>query len=127
MSIFEDVLEVHYNAETRVEGPPSADTIRTALNRVAHDPDDVSVVLDWDTAHEIEDQLMHISVDYDLPESHVETSCDRISTALDTRATVHGTGTGMDFGLVLHPIGINYANEVIAPASVVAIDFTTDG
>jgi len=124
MSLFEDVLEVHYDALRRVDGPRTVETIERALDSNIHDRDDLTVVLDWDTAHHIEDGLMHIDLDLDLPESHVETSCDRIGRAIGGETLFIGTHSEQSFGVALHPIGVNYANEVISPGSVVAIDFT---
>ena len=124
MSLFEDIIEVHYNANERVEGPRTVGTIERAIDENIHDADDLSVVMDWDTCHYIEDSLMDIELDLDLPESHLETSTKRIGRAVGGKTIVMGTDSGQSFGLALHPIGVNYNNEVIAPTSVIAIDFT---
>ena len=123
MTIFEDLIEVHYDALTRIDGPRSIQTINRALDTNIHDASDLSVVLDWGTCSQMEEKLMDINLDLDLPEEHVETSTDRIGIAAEGNPLVHGYESSEAFGIVMHPIGVNYNNDVISPGSVVAIDF----
>jgi len=126
MTLFEDVVEVHSDSLTRIDGPRSIKTLNRAIETNIHDASDLSVVLDWGTCYEIESNLMDIDLDLQIPEDHVETSTDRIGIALECNPIVHGCETNKLFGLVMHPIGVNYNNEVISPGSVVAIDFIED-
>jgi len=124
MSIFEDTVEVWHNASERVEGPREIDTLIQGLQRVAHYHDDVAIVLDWESCHEISAKVdAHVPIPDDALDEHVELTTKRIGRTLGTKATIHGTESNTSFGLILHPIGVNYANEVISPQSVVAVDF----
>jgi len=68
MSLFEDVLEAHYNATERIEGPRTVETLERAIEENIHDADDLSIVADWHTLHHMEHDLMDIELDLDLPE-----------------------------------------------------------
>ena len=125
MSLFEDVLEIHYNAENRIEQPTTIEAIEQALDRVAADPEDVSVVLDWDSldaiAHPL-DAKPDVS-DAFLPPEHIEQRPEIIELTLDVPVIVLGVEAGQSFGLVMVPRAARYDNSIANHDKVVAIDF----
>jgi hypothetical protein len=127
MSIFEDVLEVHYKAENRVEDVRHVETIRRALEKVEAVPEDVTVVLNWDSLAYIAGGL-DVEPEYTghVPRQHVELRPEKIELALDTDAMVFGTESGTSFGVVLDPHAVRYDNSIANQDNVVAIDFTDD-
>jgi hypothetical protein len=125
MSIFEDTLEVWWNATNTVEGPRELDTLGTALSRVSFPPEEVSIVLDWDSAHEISDQLdVTVPLDDQVVREHVELATQRIGLALGVRATIHGVNSGQPYGLVVNPHSVRYDNSIAHAPGVVAIEWT---
>jgi hypothetical protein len=126
MTLFEDILEVWHESENRVQGPKELDTLIEAIDENIHDADDVSVVMDWETTHDIADQLDYINVEYDgiVPREHVNLSTDYIGKALGGKTIVMGGDASTTFGIVLHPCGVSYENQILSPGSVVAINFT---
>lgn len=125
MSLFEDVIEVHYNPENRFEGRRHIDTLRYAMNQVASSPEDVSIVLDWESLDAIAHPLdVEPEVTGHVPRDHVELRPEKVELALDTRALVHGVESGQAFGLVMDPRAVRYSNTISDDKKVVAIDFT---
>ena len=127
MSLFEDVLEVHYNAENRVEGVRHIDTLRKALREIATPPEDATVVLDWGSLAYIAGGLdVEPEVTGHVPREHVELRPEKIELALDTDALVFGQESGMSWGVVLDPHAVRYDNSIADHSKVVAIDFTDE-
>lgn len=125
MSLFEDVIEVHYQSDNRIEGPRHIDTLRTGLRKIATSPEDVSIVLDWDSLDKVAYPLdVEPEVTGHVPRDHVELRPDKIELALETRALVHGVESGQAFGLLMDPRAVTYDNTVTDSKKVVAIDFT---
>jgi hypothetical protein len=125
MSIFEDLLEVHYNAENQTVQRWDIEALKTALDEVARPPEDVAIILDWDSlvyiADTIDEQLEYDDV---VPHEHAEFRPDKIGMALDVRSTIHGVGSDTDFGLVMDPSAVRYDNTIADQSGVVAIEFT---
>lgn len=123
MTLFEDPLEIHYNAENRLKDVRHVETLWTALRRVAAPPEDLVVILDWESLHYISDPL-DVEIETDLPAEHLELGPDKIGRKLDTRATIHGVDAGQAFGLVMRPYYVRYDNTIADQEKVLAIDFT---
>jgi len=142
MSLFEDVVEVHYQAATHrdhVTGPCEVDTLVEALRAVkaTAGPDlditqgDAVVILDRRSAETISDQLgddVHVEFEDPLvPREHLYLAPSRIEQALPGLTQVLTTGSSTRFGLVMDPSCVTYDNEVIDPAGVVGISWVVDG
>jgi hypothetical protein len=125
MSLFEDVVEVQYQSENRIEGPRNIDTLREGLRKIAASPDKVSIILDWDTLDKIAYPLdVEPEVTGHVPRDHVELRPDKIGLALETRAFVHGIETSQPLGLLMDPSAVRYSNSIINEKKVVAIEWT---
>lgn len=127
MSFFEDITEIHYNAENRLVGPVELSTLEQAFDRIAYPPIDCTLILEWDTLYDISDQL-DVEVPYDgiVSREHVELEPDRIGLALDTKATIFGATTSKRTGIVLNPHCVRYDNTIADQDGVVAIEFQGD-
>ena len=126
MSLFEDVLEIHYNAKTRIEHAPTIGALKEALDCVAATPGDVSIVLDWDTLNTIAHPLdaePDVS-DTFVPPEHIEQRPEMVELTLDVPVLVHGVEAGQSFGLAMVPHAARYDNSIANHDKVVAIDFT---
>jgi len=126
MTLFEDITEIHYNAEKRVVGPKELATIEEAFERIAKPPIDCTLVLEWDTLYGITDGL-DVEVDtsdFIADPKHVEMEPDRLGKALGTKATVFGQVMGKDTGVLLNPRSVRYDNSIADTSGVVAIEFT---
>jgi len=127
MSVFEDLLEVHYNAETRIEGLRHIDTLREALDRIAAPPVDVSLILDWGTLSYIAGGLdVEPEVTGHVPREHVELRPEKVELALDTDALVFGQESGTSWAVALDSHAVRYDNTIADHSKVVAIDFTDE-
>ncbi|MFC5135475.1 MULTISPECIES: hypothetical protein [Haloferacaceae] len=134
MSLFEDVVEAHYQAATyrdHVSGPCEVDTLVEALQEVTpQHRDDAVVILDRQSAATISEHLgddVHVTVEtpHALRE-HVYLVPKRIEQALGGETMVLTEGSQTRFGLVMDPSCVTYANEVIDPAGVVGISWVVD-
>jgi len=138
MSIFEDVVEVHYNAATHrdhVTGSCEIDTVVEALRAVkaTAGPDldltqgDAVVILDRQSAKTISERLgddVHIAFEDPLvPRERLYLVPSRIEQVLPGMTQVHTAGSSTRFGLVMDPSCVTYDNEVIDPAGVVGISW----
>jgi len=131
VSLFEDVVEVHYEAATHrdhVTGPCQIDTLVEALQEVTpQHRDDALVILDRQSAGTISDRLgddVHVTREDPLvPREHVYLVPKRIEQALGDETMVLTEGSSTRFGLVMDPSCVTYDNEVIDPAGVVGISW----
>jgi len=134
MSLFEDVVEVHYEAATHrdhVTGPCEIDTLVEALQKVApQHRDDAVVILDRPSAGTISNRLgdeVHVTVSDPLypgqDHSHIDLVPKRIERALGDETMVFAEQSSTRFGLVMDPSCVTYDNEVIDPAGVVGISW----
>jgi hypothetical protein len=125
MSTFEDLLEVHYNAETRIEGLRHIDTLRQGLDEIAAPSEDVTIVLDWGTLAYIAGGLdVEPEVTGHVPREHVELRPEKIELALDSDALVFGQESGTAWGVLLDSHAVRLDNSIANHDKVVAIDFT---
>jgi len=131
MSLFEDVVEVHYEAATHrdhVTGPCEIDTVVDALQEVTpQHRDDAVVILDRRSAAAISERLgddVHVPREDPLiPRAHAGLVPKRIERALDDETMVFAEERSSRFGLVMDPSCVTYDNEVIDPAGVVGISW----
>ena len=125
MSLFEDVLEIHYNAESRVSGGMSLHTLRQAADEVGRPLEDVCIVVTWNALDGIAAPLDEYEFERELhiPKEHIETRTRQVEREFNHELHVHGVESGDDFALVMDPNAVTYANEIIDESGVVAIDF----
>jgi hypothetical protein len=125
MSLFEDVVEVHYNADKRVSGGISLATLSKAVGRVARPLEDICIVITWNALDGVAAPLEEYEFDRDLlvPKEHIETRTRQVEREFGHEFNVHGVESGEDFAIVMDPSAVNYENDVIDDSGVVAIDF----
>lgn len=138
MSIFEDVLEIHYEIGTHrdyVRGACEFDTLLDALRAVDEtapaaisvDALDAVVVIDRASAEEISDNLgddVYVTLQGEhVDREFVDLVPRRIEQTLPDKAQVHTVNTDTRFGLVMVPHCVTYANTIADPSGVVGIEW----
>jgi len=125
MTLFEDITEIHYNAEKRVTGPKELATLETAFDRIAKPPIDCTLILEWDTLYDISEQLdVEVPEPPHIPAEHVEQEPDRIERALEAKATIFGRLMAKNTGLLMNSHSVRYDNTIADRSGVVAIEFS---
>jgi hypothetical protein len=123
MTIFEDPLEIHYNAEQCVKGRPHINLLRQAVRKNSADKRDLAVIMDYDTLERVADGL-ETELEDDgrvVAYSELERATRKIEKELG-QVFVHRIDSNKDFALVMNPSAVYYDNSIDKQKQVVAAE-----